>query len=250
MEILIVTGRLAALLLSCASASLPLHAGATSGTVGEDSTAVPAPQFAARSHWTFHVRHRHASKLDESDVEWQMFAKNRTGDWIFYRGKPVPSSETAGTIQTTTSITSPSWNGRNSTGTASDDLKEIPFSFPLSVGKTWDVVYDRAFGSVWAHLERHYRVVGWEDVTVPAGRFHALKVVMDGGNWRLPATPEGTAAQRPEAPPNVSLHHESWYVPTVQNQVRSVEVATAPGVPHPDEYELELTEFGLATPAR
>ena len=55
------------------------------------------------------------------------------------------------------------------------------FSFPLYPGKTWADKYD------WEYLgaapakgkaEDHGSVLGWEDVKVPAGNFHALKVTV------------------------------------------------------------------------
>jgi hypothetical protein len=53
------------------------------------------------------------------------------------------------------------------------------FSFPLTVGKTWTVDFtdptQRGRQSE-THVKRTYKVIGWEDVTVPAGTFHALKI--------------------------------------------------------------------------
>jgi hypothetical protein len=53
------------------------------------------------------------------------------------------------------------------------------FSFPMTVGKTWTVDYtdptQRGRQSN-THVKRTYKVLGWEDVTVPAGTFHALKI--------------------------------------------------------------------------
>jgi len=58
-----------------------------------------------------------------------------------------------------------------------------PFAFPLAVGKNWTTDYmdGQPHGnqqSIRSHVT--YRVVGWEDVTVPAGRFHAIKVEANG----------------------------------------------------------------------
>ena len=55
------------------------------------------------------------------------------------------------------------------------------FAFPLYPGKSWINKYD------WEYLgaapakgkaEDHGTVLGWEDVAVPAGTYHALKVVV------------------------------------------------------------------------
>lgn len=53
------------------------------------------------------------------------------------------------------------------------------FAFPLYPGKTWDNRYDwemMGAAPVRGKAEDHGKVLGWEDVKVPAGTFHALKV--------------------------------------------------------------------------
>lgn len=57
------------------------------------------------------------------------------------------------------------------------------YDWPLYVGKTWtsDFVFlDRKNGGRWA-ITDHYEVTGWEEVTVPAGTFKALKIVSKPG---------------------------------------------------------------------
>jgi hypothetical protein len=54
-----------------------------------------------------------------------------------------------------------------------------PYSFPLSVGKSWTADYinpNRRGRQVSAHFHDTWKVVGWEDVTTPAGTFHCLRV--------------------------------------------------------------------------
>ncbi len=56
------------------------------------------------------------------------------------------------------------------------------FSFPLYPGKTWDNHYDwetTGAAPVKGKADDHGKVIGWEDVQVPAGNFHALKVEVD-----------------------------------------------------------------------
>jgi hypothetical protein len=56
------------------------------------------------------------------------------------------------------------------------------FSFPLYPGKTWDNHYDwetTGAAPVKGKGDDHGKVIGWEDVQVPAGTFHALKVEVD-----------------------------------------------------------------------
>ena len=57
------------------------------------------------------------------------------------------------------------------------------FSFPLSVGKTWvsDYTDPRVRGTITSlHFHNVYKVVGWEDITVQAGKFRALKMEVNG----------------------------------------------------------------------
>ena len=54
-----------------------------------------------------------------------------------------------------------------------------PLSFPLAVGKTWTSNYTdpiRYGLQMSAEHRETYKVVGWEDVTTPAGTFHAIKI--------------------------------------------------------------------------
>ncbi len=62
------------------------------------------------------------------------------------------------------------------------DKPGLWFAFPLYPGKSWINKYD------WEYLgaapakgkaEDHGTVLGWEDVAVPAGKYHALKVVVN-----------------------------------------------------------------------
>lgn len=57
----------------------------------------------------------------------------------------------------------------------------MTFAFPLEPGKTWEFEYSTksANGDVVVH-QRTARAETWEDVEVPAGKFHALKVIHSG----------------------------------------------------------------------
>ncbi len=80
-----------------------------------------------------------------------------------------------------------------------------PLSFPLKVGESWtgDWTDPRHQGNqVSAHFHRSYKVVGWEDVTVPAGTFHALKIESNGvadADQIVPTVAQGTAITEPGA---------------------------------------------------
>lgn len=53
------------------------------------------------------------------------------------------------------------------------------FAFPLYPGKTWENHYNWEMAGtppIQGKADEHGKVLGWEDVQVPAGTFHALKV--------------------------------------------------------------------------
>jgi hypothetical protein len=59
-----------------------------------------------------------------------------------------------------------------------------------------------------ARNERQVDVIGWEDVTVPAGKFRALKIVSDGRFERTSDAMRGTS------------RNVIWYVPEVRRWVK------------------------------
>lgn len=90
------------------------------------------------------------------------------------------------------------------------------FSFPLWVGKRWKgrVTFgNTAEQGKEVRAELEARVVGYETVTVPAGTFRALKIVMEGYYSLVAPSPEywsGTGR----------IEDTLWYVPTLRNAVR------------------------------
>lgn len=117
-----------------------------------------------------------------------------------------------------------------------------PFSFPLSIGKTWvsDYTDPRIRGIVTsAHFHCAYKVVGWEDITVQAGKFRALKIEENGtieGHTAATssisgasATASGDAATamktQHSGPKIIDLltYSEIYYVPAVKYFVKILE---------------------------
>lgn len=117
-----------------------------------------------------------------------------------------------------------------------------PLSFPLTIGKTWEVQYTESHPNArvskvtWTHK---YRVVGYEDVEVPAGKFHALKIEAEGG-WRGDVVQSNTVVQAAQTQPGATTvvtqavhaapeavagrtYEAIWYVPEVGCWVKSVE---------------------------
>jgi hypothetical protein len=117
-----------------------------------------------------------------------------------------------------------------------------PLNFPMHVGQTWSVEYDdttRRGNQISAHVQRTYKVTGWQDVTVTGGTYHALRLEADGIDTAVIDVPNtavggaltsgGGAASFSQARRGgrrqltVRFYGEQFYVPEVRNFVKSVE---------------------------
>ncbi|MEI7614563.1 MAG: hypothetical protein WCK63_16815 [Betaproteobacteria bacterium] len=117
-----------------------------------------------------------------------------------------------------------------------------PLKFPLEQGKSWELKFlennpSRDFKSVETRL--NYVVAGWEEVSVPAGLFKALKIEADGKwkseresstnvstNIRADAGGVTTVMQANKAKPAPStgrMYRAYWYVPEAKIYVKSIE---------------------------
>jgi len=85
------------------------------------------------------------------------------------------------------------------------------FQFPMRVGDTYEYAYDFQLARRGPNAGKgnySMKVVGWEDVTVPAGTFRALRIE---GNGR---------AQRYDRPGNYSQSIVWWYSPKVGRWIK------------------------------
>jgi hypothetical protein len=119
-----------------------------------------------------------------------------------------------------------------------------PLAFPLQAGKTWKVQYTEPHPSGNVKLSSatwttKYKVVGYEDIQVPAGKFRALKIEAEG-DWRGELAPTNTVVQAAQTQPGQttlitqarrvtpeatagSTYKAFWYAPEVGRWVKSVE---------------------------
>lgn len=118
-----------------------------------------------------------------------------------------------------------------------------PYAFPLSPGKSWDSDSTQphpAPGVKSLRNKVHYTVLGWEEVTVPAGKFKALKIEMEG-TWFKEFDAQGPSAnstvhtsgagqmatvtsQPAHTPDPVGgrMYKLTWYVPEVKRDVKTI----------------------------
>jgi len=152
-------------------------------------------------------------------------------EWIYKvdnskRDRPGPASELkrvikeVGANEYTIELTTPAGSrttamsldlnpfseGMTTSGRASDALPY--FAFPLAPSKTYSgsLSYPSPFGNVTFKVDMNTQVLGWEEVSVPAGKFRALKIEANGKTSS--STINGTR--------KVTL----WYAPEVANYVR------------------------------
>jgi hypothetical protein len=89
------------------------------------------------------------------------------------------------------------------------------FRFPLKVGDKYDAAYEVITGAkdytrTAFRFARTAQVVGWQEVTVPAGKFRALLIESDGVMTNVESGRRGTTSEK------------IWYSPEVRNWVKSI----------------------------
>ena len=117
-----------------------------------------------------------------------------------------------------------------------------PLKFPLEEGNSWELKFtENRPTSQLKHFETQltYKVVGWEEISVPAGKFKALKIEANG-KWKseLEASTNTSTSSRTDrggttmvrqakkSRANSStgrLYSAYWYVPEAKINVKSVE---------------------------
>jgi len=137
-----------------------------------------------------------------------------------------------------------------------------PFAFPLADGKSWDVLYTEQNPNKDHRSEKfdsHFRVVGYETVEVPAGKFRALKIESEG-HWEAQVAPGQSVVQGARAGQGSAtlvtqvqntderqasgrLYKAFWYVPEVKRWVKSVEEYYSSGGVRNERYSQELESF-------
>ncbi len=141
------------------------------------------------------------------------------------------------------------------------------FDFPMQPGKTWTTTNSEDNPSEKLKLVRrtfNYKVIGWEEVKVPAGTFRALKIESDG-DWyhefqpsnavagsRVESGPAGShiAVQTRNAAqqgPITGKHYKAiWYVPEVKREVKLVEESFSTTGAMGQRTTLELDSYQVA----
>jgi len=133
------------------------------------------------------------------------------------------------------------WSQRRLIG-SEESATTRPLSFPMKSGDSWSIDYvdpTQRGNQISDHVRRTYRVIGWQEVSVPAGSFHAMVIEakgVDEAEFSVPATVASLVAATPGNATSVShaqqggrrlvrqiTHARFFYVPETRNWVKSEE---------------------------
>jgi hypothetical protein len=183
-----------------------------------------------------------------------------TSDRIYFETKQAGTTQAANEM-----IAGADWKrSRNVNGT--ETVVNQPLSFPLTVGKTWEVKYTEAHPNV-KHdsesLDTRFKVVGPESVQVPAGKFETIKIEAEG-EWTAQTAPvrgatSGTVSNQTGTTVVVQtrnaasvtatgrLYKAFWYAPEVGRWVKSVEEYYGSNGIRSQRFSSELESFKAAS---
>ncbi|RKP46941.1 hypothetical protein [Trinickia fusca] len=196
---------------------------------------IAAPTLREGDSWTYvNTEERGASGWHQTHDE--VAVQRVTDSHVYFFAKQAGSMQSGNEI-----IAGSDWSRiRELNGT--DVVVNRPLAFPLEIGKSWVVQFTephpnaKISSATWT---TKYKIIGYEDVQVPAGKFHALKIEAEG-DWRAQVAPSNTVVQTAQAAPDASTlvtqtqrsipettaghtYKAFWYVPEVGRWVKSVE---------------------------
>ncbi len=230
---------------------------ATVSVAGAADT-IEQPTFKPGDRWTYHTVTEKGQSWSEVHDEFTL--TRATATTLFYTVKPSGSTQTPKEL-----LVGIDWS-RIRDVNGKETVVNRPLAFPLSAGKSWEVSYEEQHPNA-AHrserLESKYVVQGYEDVEVPAGKFHALKIEAEG-RWHAEMEPGQAVTQgartseqsttmvtqvQKTAPGNEAtgrLYKAVWYVPEVGRWVKSVEEYYSAGGVRYERYSQELESYKRA----
>ena len=207
----------------------PVHAAT------EPSNPVSQPSFVSGDSWVFDDAHqRGASGYSQNRID--VIIERVDSDMMVVGGKIDGSP-----ANYTDSMVGLDWSKRV-TIDGNQVVTTRPFSFPLSVGSTWSTDYSSPSPvgiQKTARFHSTYKVIGWEDITVPAGSFRALKVEAHGTGEavdQIPGVALGAAVsngsgatgvthiQRPAIRNvHITTYGAAYYVPEIKYWVKNIQ---------------------------
>ena len=231
-----------------------LVAFAVLGAAGAQAQTATAPMIAPNDSWTYATTSEVGGNFRQ--VRDEMTVDHVSAGAIAVTERTLDSNTPARQV-----LMNADWSRTRSVN-GHQTMVNQPLDFPLRVGKSWIIEYtednpNRQHTS--EHFRSPYKVTGWEDVTVPAGTFHALKVEVDG-EWsaaiapatmaaggarvdRFGATGVTQATRIPASTASGRTYKAFWYVPEVKRWVKSVEEYYSSNGQRTASYRSELASY-------
>lgn len=203
---------------------------------------VEKPKIVPGETWTFQITTEQAVKKGQNSGQW---AQKHLEVTVVRAGSPnmlVSRKERGSKMPPVEKMTGSDWSSFRSID-GEETVVNQPLKFPLKQGKSWELKFiENHPNDQLKYLENdlNYTVVGWEDVTVPAGRFKALKIEMDG-KWKSemePSKKNSTSTRKNEDSTTTliiqtrnqktkvssgRLYRAYWYAPEAKVYVKAVE---------------------------
>lgn len=198
-----------------------------------------APEIKDGDDWVYTVTEEKSSAagIASSTRKWENTVARAGTKTLSLMAKQVDSTELPREV-----IRNADWsNVANVNGART--VTSRPYDFPMKPAKEWQVDYTFENPDARTKTEKiskHFTVIGWTDVKVPAGTFHALKVEMEG-EWFKEFNQVGptasssvskqdgnsvAVAQTSQAttpkPVSGKLYQAYWYVPEIKSHVKLI----------------------------
>ena len=237
----------------CAIIGLPLAAH------GADPSSVQAPAFSVGDSWIFTDSiEKGTNGFDQKVIDMTVERLDGPTMVIGIKRDGAPGGYED-------HITGSDWSQRHIVNGA-EAVTTRPFAFPMRAGKSWSIDYTdatRRGNQLSDHVRRTYTVIGWSEVTVPAGTYRALEVKADGvdeGIVEIPSTAIGGTAVSSQGAGSFAQAHrggqmpitrrfyaELYYVPATKSLVKSIEEQYNTGqcARHPEYARADVVSPGL-----
>ena len=236
----------ASMLIGLVAVSAAWADGTTSPTINENDT------------WTYRQTvEKGPSQWNQSREELKV--TRATSTLIYYSSRPSGSSQPP-----RESFSGVDWS-RTRDVNGKETIVNQPLSFPLTTGKKWEISYTEMHPNKTNRSEQwnsKYRVVGYESVEVPAGKFDAIKIEAEG-HWTAELEPTQTVVQSAQStsaattmvtqagqvtagPVAGRTYKAFWYVPQVKRWVKSVEEYYGAGGVRNERYTQELESYKVS----
>ena len=175
---------------------------AAASSLAQTDTPVPRPAVKPGDTWVYQRTEFESGKVTGRSTTRVVFANDAVIQTVVTRGQDGNEIDESYTADWNTIAGADGSNFNPHTGI---------FRWPLAVGSSYSTAFENTIPRLGAFRVKHERTVkvaGWEEVTVPAGKFRALKVVVEGTFQRIDQAISGSATS------------VFWYVPEVKRWVK------------------------------